>query len=257
MKKSWKNGSQTFSFGPFIKCPHPEIIEACGLSGCDFAVVDMEHTPLSPTAIYPLVLAAEARQVDLIVRVPNRDEHYIRWCLDLAVPYIQIPHVQSPEDVQSVVKSSYFAPQGERGLCRFVRAANYSATEGRDYVTNAQTKTHLILQIEGRKGIEALPEIIDVPGFDFIFIGPYDLSQSLGCPGEIWNPRVTDKMLEVIAMCQERNIKVGTFTDSIEGIARWADKGVKMIQYASDLNIFMSGIAGIKNAVQGLASGSK
>ena len=166
--------------GPFVKVARPEMIEAIALAGFDFAVVDMEHVPTSPSELYPLVLAAERRDLELIVRIPAREEAYFKWCLDLGVRNIQVPFVESAEDVAYCVRNSYFAPLGMRGMCRFVRAADFSAMPKDDYMARANEATRLILQVEGQRGVGNLPEILDAaPKGSILFIGPYDLSQSL------------------------------------------------------------------------------
>lgn len=239
--------------GVFVKCPHPEMIEAIGISGLDFAVVDMEHTPLGPRDLYPLVLAAERHQLSLIVRVPQKIDAYFKWCRDLNIARIQVPHVETQEDALYAIKHSYFAPIGERGLCRFVRAAEFSGIPKDDYLAQANATNCLILQIEGKRAIGNVPAIVDVlPAGASIFIGPYDLSQSMGKPGQIWDTEVVDAMENIIALCHAKNIGVGTFTDTLEGIEFWSKKGLAFLEYASDLNLFINAaksvIAASKNS---------
>lgn len=232
-----------FELGVFVKCPHPEIIETLALSGLDFAVVDMEHTPLGPRDLYPLVLAAEARGFNLVVRIPRNEDAYFKWCRDLNIKRIQVPQVESAAEARHAVRHTYFAPLGERGLCRFVRAANFSATPKETYLAQANAENALILQIEGKEGLANLPEILSVlPAGASLFIGPYDLSQSLGKPGQIWDDEVISAMEKIISECSQRNVKVGTFTDTPKGIAFWARKGVSYIEYASDLNLLLDSI---------------
>ena len=227
--------------GVFVKCPHPEMIEAIGISGFDFAVVDMEHTPLGPRDLYPLALAAERHQLSLIVRIPQKIDTYFKWCLDLNITRIQVPHVETQEDALYAIKHSYFAPIGERGLCRFVRAAQFADIPKDDYLAQANATNRLILQIEGKRAINNLPAILEVlPAGASIFIGPYDLSQSMGKPGQIWDAEVIGSMENIITLCHAKNIGVGTFTDSLEGIEFWSKKGLAFLEYASDLNIFIN-----------------
>lgn len=241
--------SPACEIGVFVKCPHPEMIEAIGVSGLDFAVVDMEHTPLGPRDLYPLVLAAERHQLSLIVRIPQKVDAYFKWCRDLNVARIQVPHVETVEDALYAIKHSYFSPIGERGLCRFVRAAEFSAIGKDDYLTQANASNRLILQIEGQRAIPNLPAIVDVlPEGTCIFIGPYDLSQSLGKPGQIWDPEVVAAMEGIIALCQAKGVGVGTFTDTLDGIAFWKDKGLAFLEYASDLNLLIGAARSIKTA---------
>jgi 4-hydroxy-2-oxoheptanedioate aldolase len=229
-------------FGLFIKCPHPEIIECLGYEKADFAVVDMEHTPVTQNTLYPLVLAANLHSLDLIVRIPENKETYFKWCLDLGIKSIQIPHIQTPYDVRMAVKYSNFSPLGDRGLCRFVRAANYSSLSKDEYISKSNEQNSLIFQIEGEAGVNNIDEIInELPANSRLFIGPYDLSQSLGIPGQIWDKKVVEKMSEIIKKCKDNNIKIGTFTDSYEGLKYWTELELDFIEYASDLNVFMSG----------------
>ena len=237
-------------FGLFIKCPHPEIIECLGIENADFAVVDMEHTPITQNQLYPLVLAADLHKLDLIVRIPENKENYYKWCLDLGIKYIQIPHIQTSYDVKMAIKYSNFSPNGDRGLCRFVRAANFSDMPKEEYIANSNAKTSLIFQIEGEAGVNNIDEIIsEIPKNSSIFIGPYDLSQSLGIPGKIWDNKVVDKMTDIIEKCKKNNIKIGTFTDSYDGIKHWTEMELDFIEYASDMNVFMQGFKSAHSVV--------
>jgi 4-hydroxy-2-oxoheptanedioate aldolase len=238
--------------GPFIKCPHPEMIEACGVAGFDFVVVDMEHTPVEKRALYFLKLASLARGIEMIVRVPVLAEEYVKWCLDLGITTIQVPFVQKAEDAREAVRLSHFSPAGERGLCRFVRAADFSGLPVKDYLQKANSSVRLILQIEGAEGMRNIDEILAIEGIDTLFIGPYDLSQSLGVPGSIWDEKVVAAMRDIIGKCARRGIKVGTFTDTAEGVKFWRDAGVEMIQYGSDLYLFMAGTALLKRQLSDL-----
>ena len=233
--------------GPFVKCPHPEMIEAIALAGLDFAVVDMEHTPLGPRDLYPLVLAAECGRLPLAVRIPRLEEEYIKWCLDLGIERIQIPHITSAADVDRAVSWSYFHPLGERGLCRFVRAADFSGTPRDAYMGRANTRTELILQIEGEEALQNVPAILArAPRNACLFVGPYDLSQSLGRPGQIWDKRVVAAMEHIQKQCKATRVRFGTFTDTIEGIAFWKQRRVDLLEYASDLNVFIEAARALK-----------
>ena len=235
-------------FGLFLKCPSPEMVEACALAGHDYCVIDMEHTPLGPRDLLPLRLASAARGFEPIVRLPGLQEAYFKWALDVGFKRIQVPNVSGEADAREAIRLSRFnvgeteASRGERGLCRFVRAANFGTTPGADYLTGSNTRVELILQIEGSEGLKNVGAILgavrNVPGVS-LFVGPYDLSQSLGIPGEISNPRVTDAMDRIIKEAKSAGVKVGTFTDTPEGIRRWRAAGVDFLEYASDLHVFI------------------
>lgn len=224
----------------FVKCPYPEMIEAISFSGFDACILDMEHTPISQKDLYTLILAAERRDLMPIVRVPSQDEQYIKWALDLGVESIQIPHISGPEDIKKIQNFSYFKPIGDRGLCRFVRSAEFSNLNATEYIKKANSSTKIIYQIEGLNAINQISEIIDaieIPST--IFLGPYDLSQAVDRPGEIWHEDVVNLMTKVIHDCRSNNIEVGTFTDTKDGINFWKEKGLSLVEYGSDLNLLI------------------
>lgn len=123
-------------------------------------MVGMEHTPLGPRDLYPLVLAAERRGLSLVVRIPSKADEYFKGCRDLDISAIQVPHVETREDALRAVEHSYFSPRGERGLCRFVRAARFFAIAKETCLQEANDRNRPILQIDGRRGIENLPQIV-------------------------------------------------------------------------------------------------
>jgi 4-hydroxy-2-oxoheptanedioate aldolase len=192
-------------------------------------------------------LAAEARDLSLIVRIPEKQESYYKWCRDLNINRIQVPFVETAADAKQAIKHTMFSPKGTRGLCRFTRAADFSGKPKDQYLKDANESNQLILQIEGKRGIANIEEILNAltPNTS-LFIGPYDLSQSLGIPGQIWDKKVTTEMEKIIKKCKKKNVKIGTFTDTLEGIKIWQDLGIDFIQYASDLNLFISAAKLIK-----------
>ena len=238
-------------FGIFIKCPQIEIIETCGISNLDFVVIDMEHTPLGPSDLKPLALAAEVRKLDVMLRIPVNKEEYFKWALDLGFKHIQVPQVKSAIDATNAIKEAFFYPKGERGLCRFVRASNYSHKDKDEYLFDSTNDVQLTLQIEGCDGVKNIDEILSVSGVQSIMIGPYDLSQSLGIPGDIWDKRVVDEMMIIIKKCKNMKIKVGTFTDTIYGLKVWYKHGVDFIQYSSDMSLFLESLSKIKKQLNG------
>ena len=240
------NKSKT-ELGIFIKSPTIEIIECCGIVGMDFAVIDMEHTPLSPRDLIPLVLASETRELKLIVRLPNLNEEYFKWCLDLGIKHLQVPHIETTMDVDKVINSSFFYPIGQRGLCRAVRAADYSNMNKKDYLDHSNSKVEVIFQIEGIQGFNNLNQILNHDGVNSIFIGPYDLSQSLGSPGDIWNTAIVDKMKKIIKDCNDQSISGGVFTDTIDGLKFWSNLDVDFIEYGSDMMLFSEALKKLKS----------
>jgi len=172
-----------------------------------------------------------------VIRVANNDEALILRALDIGAQGIEIPQINSKSQAIKVVRSIKYAPQGERGVCRYVRAANYSSMDKFEYFKHANKETMIISHIEGVEGIKNLDEILSVPGIDVVFIGPYDLSQSLGIPGEVSHPLVTEKMREVVLKCKENKVAVGTFADDVETAKFWISLGVQYMSFSVDVGI--------------------
>ena len=133
-------------------------------------------------------------------------------------------------------------------MCRFVRASRYSTMDRFEYFRQANTAI-VILQVEGSAGLEALPEILDVPGVDVLFIGPYDLSQNLGRPGQIDHPDVESMMNQIVSRCAERGVAVGTFVDTAENAAKWRERGVRYIAYGVDVGLIAEKAASVRRVV--------
>lgn len=239
-RNSWIQSKPNL-IGPFVRIAKPEIIEILAMAGFDFGVIDIEHGgAVNMNEVYPLILAAENRGIKLIARIPGVSEMHIKWLLDLGIGGLQIPHIKTKEDALRAVEYSKFHPMGERGLCRFVRAADFSNTSKEEYITKANSKSIIILQIEGVEGAKNIEEITSVEGIDIIFVGPYDLSQSMGLTGQIWHPDVAKEITRIIEICKKKGIETGVFTDTPEGIKHWSQLGVKYLNYRIDTEMFLN-----------------
>jgi len=223
--------------GPFMKLPSPSVVEIMGLAGFDFVIIDCEHGPLNMIEAEDMIRAAKACGIGSVIRVTENNAAMISRALDLGVDAIQVPQVSNRKDAESVVRAAKFYPLGERGVCRYVRAARYTSVSKQEYFNKANKDTIVIIHIEGQEGIENIDEILEVENIDIIFIGPYDLSQSLGLPGEVNNPLLEEKMREVIEKSMKKGKWVGTFVDNIAEAYKWRELGVKYVSYAVDVGI--------------------
>jgi len=235
LKKALQDGKVIF--GPFLKFTDPAVVEIMGFAGFDFVIIDAEHGPISMQNAQNMIRAAETVNITPVIRVSDNDEALILRALDIGAQGIEIPKINSRYDAERAVKSLKYFPQGERGVCRYVRAAKYSSMDKFEYFKSANNETIIIAHIEGLEGINNLDKILSVSGIDIIFIGPYDLSQSLGIPGEVNHPLVTEKMKEVILKCKKNKIAVGTFADDIVAAKKWISLGVQYMSFSVDVGI--------------------
>lgn len=223
--------------GPFMKSCDPAFVETAGFAGFDFVILDMEHGPTDIITLQNLIRAAQCAGVMPVVRVQDASEISIDKVLDAGALGIQVPQVNNSKQAEAAVKAAKFSPEGNRGVCRFVRAANYSSTDRFEYFKQANENL-IILQLEGKEAIDNIEDILSVKGIDIIFIGPYDLSQSLGVPGQVDHPEVHDKMKYIISKAKEKGIVVGTFVDNKKNLLLWKDIGVQYLSYSVDVGIF-------------------
>ena len=222
-----------FVYGIFTKSQDPMFVEIQGISEYDFVILDSEHGPYSVSQQQNNIRAALLRGLLPIVRVSELSENMIGKALDIGALGVQVPQIENAKQAKKAVKYARFYPYGERGVCRFVSAADYSAKDRNEYFKSSKDLL-VILQLEGVQAISNLDEILEVEGIDIIFIGPYDLSQSLGVPGDIKNPKVLNAMINIVEKAKEKNIVVGTFTDDYEMVTKWKNMGVQYISYSTD-----------------------
>lgn len=229
--------SQRVVVGTFSKSQDPAFIEIIGHSGFDFVVLDLEHGPSSVLSLQNLIRAAEVTGLVPIVRVKEDTPSLISEVLDVGAAGIQVPQISTRKQAEEVMQVAHFSPLGMRGVCRFVRAANYSSMGRYNYFAQANTSV-IVMQLEGVGAVENIKEILSVPGLDIAFIGPYDLSQSLGVSGQVDDPRVAQAMKTVVDECVKQNVVVGTFVDTIEEARKWSAAGVKYLCYSVDVGLF-------------------
>ena len=223
--------------GPFMKAIDPAFVEIAGYANFDFIILDMEHGSIDFVNLQNLIRATQSSNVIPIVRVQDDSEISIDRALDSGAIGVQIPQISNANQARKAVAAAKFAPEGNRGVCRYVKAAKYSSLDKFEYFRTAN-ELFVILQLEGQEAIDNLDEILRVEGIDIIFVGPYDLSQSLGIPGEMDNPILHDKMKYIIEKAREKDIVVGTFVDDLENAFLWKGIGVQYISYSVDVGIF-------------------
>lgn len=247
-KETLKQGKPVF--GPFMKSTDPAFIEIAGHSGFDFVILDMEHGPATTSELQNLIRGALLANVIPIVRTSDSSEISIAKPLDLGALGVQIPQVTSGAMAKECVKAARFYPKGERGVCRFVRAADYSSMPREEYFAKANENL-VIIQLEGKEAIKDIDNILKVEGIDILFIGPYDLSQSLGVPGQIDNPVVIEAMKDIVNRARTLGIIVGTFTDTLKAARMWEKAGVQYISYSVDVGIFTTACSQLVKDLKG------
>jgi len=167
--------------------PSPQIVEMAGHAGFDWVLIDMEHGTITLETAELMIMAAEAAGITPIVRPPGNSSADITAAMDRGAGGVQVPHVNTVEDARRAVAAVKFGPGDQRGLAAGTRPDRYGLAEGMpDFVERSNAESLLCIQLEHSSAIDNLDGLLGVEEVDVFFVGPSDLSQSMGHPG---NPK--------------------------------------------------------------------
>lgn len=221
-----------------------------GLAGWDFTIVDSEHGPI-PESMYPaFVRAGEVRKLPVLVRVAENRPALIQQALDAGAAGVLVPQVGCYESAVAAVRAARFWPEGNRGVNAFVRAGGYSARVAADYLASANQETVCALQMESGAACEEAGKIAGIPGVDLLFVGPWDLSQSLGVPGQVEHPSVVSAIQRVIEACREHGIAAGIYAGTSEDAKRWQEQGMQLIACQVDTVVLLRGLRALRDTLR-------
>jgi 2-keto-3-deoxy-L-rhamnonate aldolase RhmA len=228
--------SNTKMLATFLMIPRIEVVELLGLAGFDGVIIDMEHGPVGIGDLPTLVSAGHGAGLHSIVRLRSGDSIDISSALDAGVDAVMVPHVSSHSEAKAVVSYARFPPEGERSLNPYVRGMGYHGEDpARLSVVNSMAA--VIAMVEGSAGLENLPAILDTDGLDAVFVGPVDLSASLGHPGQPEHPVVVEKMKSILESASLKGVATGVYAPTSQAAERWLDLGVSLVAVSADLSM--------------------
>ncbi len=215
------------AFGCFVRTPEPQLIEYVGLLGWDFLVFDAEHGPLQPREVEDLCRAIEPRGTTPIVRVTTNDAPTILRFLDTGVHGLHVPWVNSAAQAERAVRAVKYSPRGIRGLAGS-RASEWGLREPIGaYVQRANRETLVVIQVETQDAVDAIDDYLKIDGVDVLFLGPTDLSQSLGHPGDLEHPDVLAALDRVADAVIGSGVTLGIYAGSVDMTKAWLDRGAR------------------------------
>ncbi len=236
--------------GPFVIIPSVPLVDTLGYAGMDFCILDTEHGPMSQESATDLVIAAQGTGVAPIIRVGDNDERLILRALDIGADGVQVPQINNVDDASRVIHAAKYSPMGERGMSVFTRAGDYYVNEGRGHTDKQNEETMVVVHIEGQRGLNNLDEIMTVEGIDVLFLGPYDISQSLGLPGDVRNPKVEEALKVAAGKARAKGRAVGSYAKDVE-MGKWLiDLGVQYLSINVDATIYMQACEQIAKALK-------
>ncbi|QOQ98958.1 2,4-dihydroxyhept-2-ene-1,7-dioic acid aldolase [Campylobacter lari] len=205
LKEKLQNNELTI--GSWISIGHPCIAELMSNAGFEWLVIDFEHTSMNYETVQNLIITIQSKKIKALVRVSKNEEVIIKKVLDMGADGIIVPMIKNKAEAIKAVEFAKYPPVGKRGVGLF-RAQNYGL-KFEEYKQWVDKNLIIIAQIEHYEAVENIEEIIKTDGIDGVIIGPYDLSGSLGFPGEYHRVEVKEAIAKVLKCCKRYNIPSG------------------------------------------------
>jgi 4-hydroxy-2-oxoheptanedioate aldolase len=242
--------------GPFQMLSDRAVTEIMLGVGFDFVLVDAEHRALNAETIEDIIRAAQGAGKACMVRAPMIARGPIQYILDSGADAILIPLVNTAAQAREAVSLCRYPPQGSRGLNSATRNANWGAADPAEYVAQSNRELVVAVQIETTAGLDALEEIAAVDGIDMLYVGPFDLSHSLGLTGQLGHADVRAAIARVFKAGIKSKKWLGVLAPDV-AFAKWCtDQGVRFLTFRSDVRFLKAsvtaGFAELKELREGL-----
>lgn len=244
MRQNWIKQSlhaRKASAGCWLTLASPAVAEAISHCGFDWLLIDAEHAPNDISDITAQLRAIDAASanganVNAAVRVQANDPVLVKRAMDCGAQTIFFPTIETVEEATAAIASTRFPHNGNgglRGIAGLVRAARYGLDP--EYASNANQDACAVLQIETAKGLRNVEGIAALTGADCLFVGPADLSASLGHLGQPNHPEVLEAVDHILTICKQAGKAAGIFAASAEEAAQYRDRGFSLISLHSDV----------------------
>ena len=213
---------------------NPKWGDAVAEWGLDYVVIDSEHASRGRTEITDLIAGIKTADVAPIVRVPIPSAHYVTMAMDAGAHGVLAPYCETVDEVREVVGSVKWLPLKGEYVDRAVREGKFPSDASRDYLAKRNSNNVCLIGIESLPALNNLPNILEVDGIDGIFVGPNDMSTSLGIPDQTDHPEYEEALRKVIALCSAKNVPVLIHHQSVELTQKWLREGARFVLYSSD-----------------------
>lgn len=246
-KRAIAEGRQ--QIGLWCTLPGSFTVEALATCGYDWLLIDTEHSPGDPLTVLPQLQAAAPYPVSAVVRPASNDAVLIKRILDFGAQTLLIPYVQNAQEARAAVDAMRYPPVGIRGVAGITRATRYGKIPG--YAARAEEELCLLVQAESRAALDEIEAIAAVDGVDGIFIGPSDLSSSLGHPGDPSHPDVIAAIEDAIRRIRKAGKPAGILTPDRSFARRCMDAGTVFTAVDVDANILIGNATRIAEEFKG------
>ena len=242
-------------FGHFIvEFATPGIGHIMENAGCEFVLFDLEHSGFGFETVKSAIRYFEAADIAPIVRVPSKEYHHIARACDMGAEGIMLPMVGNPKEARAILDCMKYHPEGKRGVALGVAHDAYTGGAVPKKLAAANEKTTLFCQIETAEGVKNADAIAAVDGVDCLWVGHFDLSVSLGIPGEFSNPKFIKAIDTVVAACKKHKKALGRLVPNVETGIDFYKWGFDFICYSGDVWVLQNALT---EAVALLRAGCK
>ncbi|RXT07133.1 HpcH/HpaI aldolase/citrate lyase family protein [Ammoniphilus sp. CFH 90114] len=238
LKKKLQDGQVVY--GTWVRIPSPIVVEVLGNTGFDVLHLDLEHSSIEWATLDHMVLAGYKQQIPLAVRTATQNPADLYRLMDMGVSMLILPRIDTAVQCQALLKGIRYNPRGDRGIGGPVRANDWGAIGLDEHMKKAESNTLVLVQIESKEGLENLDEILQVPGIDIIYIGPLDLSQALGYPGQVEAPAVQEVIRSIAKKARNCGVAVGIHVSNQEQTAYWSTQGIQYFTIGMDVAFLRS-----------------
>lgn len=219
----------------------PSISMIMEQAGCDFMFFDMEHGPNDLGMVTDMVKVARLTKVVPLVRVPNDEYHLMARVLDAGAMGIMVPRIETREQVQRIISDTHYPPVGARGCSVPKGHNNFLPQEVWEFTEQANRETMIILQIERKKAIENIEDLVSVDGVDAVVVGPNDLCLSMGVHDNDYLSALEPAIQTVLDACLKFNVPCGIHIGNLDWLMEWQKRGMKIITYSNDIVFLRNG----------------
>jgi 4-hydroxy-2-oxoheptanedioate aldolase len=237
-------------YGPFAELDNGNVVEIFGLAGFDFVIIDCEHGPGGPGFALDMLRAADCRNLPAIVRVPNTLPSTILKFMDIGSGGVMVPLVHTPALARQVAEAARYCPSGKRGFAT-MRAADWGFLDVPSHIARTNSKAFVMVQAESVESIENIDAIAGTDGVDAVFIGTFDLSQSMGIPGQVNDPKMAAAIEKAVKAIKKAGKVPGIYAGTVENAKRYVGLGFQFIAYSSDVGMMVNAARETAKALKG------
>lgn len=244
LKQRLKNNEQVLGTmaTTFASPDLPKILKNCGF---DYFIIDCEHGSFTTREVANIIAVARGIDMPALVRIPEIGREYVLKFMEMGANGLLLPNTETVEQAQKLVDYSKYAPMGHRGVSLSRPHTDFQKVDSRIYMEQANDETILACQIESRKGVENIEQIMKVDGIDVGFIGPNDMSQDYGICGQYDHPEIVSAFERIIAAAASNGKWSGVHFGSAAPLKPWLLRGMQMNLWNSDNGLLALGASNI------------